>query len=348
MKTITKLFIPLIIVSFLILAMPGQALAAQSLKVILGGAFTLASGETLDEDLTIIGGTVLLEKGSMVNGKVVVLGGSLEINGTVNGNVMVAGGYVKLGESAVVNGNITSAGGSVDKDLGAEISGELQSELSGAFPLTLPGIRQLPTVNLSLSWVWKGLWFLTQILILSALAVLVAMFLPKHLERMNHTIATQPLLAGSMGLLTGFISPFVILLLVITICLIPAALLGMLLLAVLLLLGWVACGLEVGKRLGVALNQEWTAPISAGVGTFLLTFVIGGMGKIWCIGWIFPTVVAMIGLGAAILTRVGTRDYPETIVRVVQAPYAPLVEPESEAGEPIPSSDEDEGPAEGI
>jgi hypothetical protein len=348
MKTFIKFLVPLVILSFLILAMPGQALAAQSLKVILGGTFTLASGETLNEDLTIIGGAVVLEKGSIVYGKVIVLGGSLEINGTINGDIVAAGGHVKLGESAVVNGDITSAGGFVDKDLGAEISGELQSELSGALPLALPGIRQIPALNLSFSWVWRGLWFLAQIFILSALAVLVAMFLPKHLERMNRTVVTQPLLAGSMGLLTAFISPFVILLLVITICLIPAALVGILLLALLMLFGWVACGLEVGKRLGVALNQEWTAPISAGVGTFLLTFVIGGMGKIWCIGWIFPTVVAMIGLGAAILTRVGTRDYPETIVRGLQAPFTPLVESQPEANETLPSESEGEEPAEGI
>jgi hypothetical protein len=345
MKTLFKLFIPLIIVSFLILAVPAQALAAQPLKVILGGTFTLATGETLDEDLTIIGGTVVLEKGSTVNGKVVVLGGSLEVAGTVYGDIVVAGGYVKLSETADVNGNITSAGGSVDKDLGAKISGELQSELRGPFPLTLPGIRQLPAVNFSFSPLWQGLWFLAQIFILSALAVLVAMFLPKHLERVNRTVASQPLLAGSMGLLTGFISPFVILLLVITICLIPAALLGVLLLAGLTLLGWLACGLEVGKRLGVALKQEWTAPIAAGVGTFVLTFVIGGMGKIWCIGWIFPTVVAMIGLGAAILTRVGTRGYPESMVGAVQVPPAQLVEAQPEAGEPLPPASEDQGPA---
>jgi hypothetical protein len=143
MKTLYKLFIPLIVVSFLILAVPAQALAAQPLKVIFGGTFTLASGETLNEDLTIIGGTVVLEEGSIVNGKVVVLGGTLEINGTVNGDVVAAGGYVKLGESAVVKGNITSAGASVDKDLGANIGGEIQSEMSGIFPFSLPGIKQL-------------------------------------------------------------------------------------------------------------------------------------------------------------------------------------------------------------
>jgi hypothetical protein len=338
MKTIFKFLLPLIVVSFLILAWPGQALAAQPLKVVLGGTFTLSSGETLDEDLTIIGGSVTLEDGSIVNGKVVVLGGNLVVDGTVNGDIVAAGGHVTLGETANVHGNISSAGGFVDKDLGAQISGEIQSELSSSLPFTLPGISRLPTVDVSFSPIWKVLWFLAQLFIISALAVLVAMFIPQHLERVNRTVTTQPLLAGSMGLLTGFISPFVILLLVITICLIPVALLGILLLSILVLLGWMAIGLEVGKRLSVALKQEWTAPISAGVGTFLLTFVIGGMGRIWCIGWIFPTLVAMVGLGAAILTRVGTHAYPETIVGPVQTPPAALVDPQSDAGEPLPPS----------
>jgi hypothetical protein len=348
MKTIYKLLLTLILVSMVSLALPGQALAAESLKVIVGGTYTLEAGETLDEDLVIMGGSVVLEAGSTVNGMVVVLGGSLEINGTVNGDVVAAGGHVKLGESAEVNGDITSAGGYVDKDLGADISGELQSELSGAFPLIMPGINRLPTLDFSFSPIWSGLWFLAQILIVSALAVLIAMFLPHPLERVNRTAVTQPLLAGSMGLLTGFLAPFVILLLVITICLIPVALVGMVVLGLLILLGWVACGLEVGNRLAVAFKQEWTAPISAGVGTFLLTFVIGGLGKIWCIGWVFPTVVVMIGLGAVILTRFGRRDYPETIIRPVQVSAAPQVEQQPGEAEEFSSAREDEGPAEGI
>jgi len=345
MKDIKKLFVPLILVSFLLLTLPGQALAAQPLKLIVGGSFTLNDGETLDEDLTVVGGNVVLEEGSTVNGKIVVLGGTLEINGAVNGNVIATGGYIKLGESAKIDGDITSAGGYVDRDLGAQISGEIKSELTGPFPLFLPGISRLPSINLSLSPVWKGLWFLAQVLILSSLAVLVAMFFPKYLERVDHAIATQPLIAGSMGLLTGFISPFVILLLVITICMIPVALLGVVLLGILLFLGWVAFGLEVGKRLAVLFKQEWTTPISAGVGTFALTLVIGGAGRIWCIGWIFPTAVALVGLGATILTRVGMQDYPEKTSGRIQGPdVSTLDQPPEPGGKDLPSTEE-QGPA---
>lgn len=344
MKAIIKLFLPVFLVTFLILSLPGQAMAAQSVKLIVGGTFILGNGETLDEDLTVVGGTVVLEKGSIVNGKITVLGGSLEINGTVNGNVVAAGGYIKLSESATVDGNITSAGGYVDRDLGAHISGEVQNEMSGPFPLLLPGLSGLPAINISFSPVWKSLWFLAQVLMVSALAVLVAMFFPKHLERVDHTIATQPLIAGSMGLLTGFITPFVALFLVITVCLIPAVLVGLVLLGILLLFGWVAFGLEVGKRLGRLFKQEWAAPISAGVGTFALTLVIGGMGKIWCIGWIFPTTVALVGLGAAILTRFGGQDYPE-MVKSLPASGTPASIQTPEAGEGDISSGEGPEPA---
>jgi cytoskeletal protein CcmA (bactofilin family) len=313
MNKLLRIFLPVMLAVVLLLSLPQQAQAAHATRVIVGGTFTLESGETLNEDLSVVGGAVVLEEGSTVNGTVFVLGGSLEVNGAVNGDIVATGGYIQLGESAVVDGDITSAGGYVDQDTGAQISGEMQSELSGPFPLVLPGVTRLPVLDISFSPVWNGLWFLAQVLMLSALAVLLAMFLPKHLERVDRTLATQPLIAGGMGLLTGAIAPLVVVFMVITICLIPAALLGLVALGILLLIGWVAFGLEVGKRLAVLLKQQWAMPISAGVGTFALTLVIGGVGKLWCIGWLFPTAVCLVGLGAAILTRAGTQDYPEVI-----------------------------------
>jgi len=313
MRKILRIFLPVFLAAVLLLSLSQQAQAAQSTRVIVGGTYTLESGETLDEDLSVVGGTVVLEEGSTVNGEIFVLGGSLEVNGVVNGDIVATGGYIKLGESAVVDGDIASAGGFVDQDSGATITGEMQSELSGPFPLVLPGVTRLPALEVSFSPIWDGLWFLAQVLMLSALAVLLAMFLPKPLERVNRALATQPLIAGGLGLLTGAIVPLVLLFMVITICLIPAALIGLLALGILLLLGWVAFGLEVGKRLAVLFKQQWALPISAGVGTFVLTLVIGGAGKLWCIGWLFPTVVGMVGLGAVLLTRAGTQDYPEII-----------------------------------
>jgi hypothetical protein len=83
------------------------------------------------------------------------------------------------------------------------------------------------------------------------------------------------------------------------------------------LLGWVALGYEVGSRIAEAVNMVWAPAISAGVGTFILIFVLGGFSKlIPCIGWLPQTLVGLWGLGAVLLTRFGTQDYPTEMQKV--------------------------------
>ena len=49
----------------------------------------------------------------------------------------------------------------------------------------------------------------------------------------------------------------------------------------------------------------------AGIGTVILSVVSRVVGAIPCIGWLLVVTLSLFGLGAIILTRVGTRDYPE-------------------------------------
>ena len=52
--------------------------------------------------------------------------------------------------------------------------------------------------------------------------------------------------------------------------------------------------------------------VAAGLGTFLLTFVAFSLKFIFswlCMGWIFPTVVGLVGLGAVVLSQFGKRVY---------------------------------------
>jgi hypothetical protein len=60
------------------------------------------------------------------------------------------------------------------------------------------------------------------------------------------------------------------------------------------------------------MKQDWALPVSAMVGTFLLTLLINGLGAIVpCIGWVVPALVGMVGLGAALVTRYGARALPD-------------------------------------
>ena len=91
------------------------------------------------------------------------------------------------------------------------------------------------------------------------------------------------------------------------IILIPVTFVAVLLLIAAWLLGWVALGFEVGRRIANALKIEMAPAISAGIGTFILLFVLGGFTQlVSCIGWLPQTLVGLWGLGAVLMTRFGS------------------------------------------
>jgi hypothetical protein len=119
------------------------------------------------------------------------------------------------------------------------------------------------------------------------------------------------LISGGLGLLTVILAPLVLLFLVITICLSPLALIGVLILVVAWGLGLIALGLEIGTRLAERMNHDWAPALSAGLGTLLLIFVLDGLREfVPCVGWLFPAIAGMVGLGAVLVTRFGTHVYP--------------------------------------
>jgi hypothetical protein len=99
----------------------------------------------------------------------------------------------------------------------------------------------------------------------------------------------------------------------VTLILIPVAVLAAAVLALAWLFGLIAIGTEVGERFTRAINQTWAPPLTAGMGTFLMMLVVGGIGMIPCIGWLATTLVAMLGIGGVVLTLFGTQNYPRVV-----------------------------------
>jgi len=125
---------------------------------------------------------------------------------------------------------------------------------------------------------------------------------------LSRSVIAQPVAAGGLGLLTAFFGVTLIVVLAITICLSPVSLIGALVLGAAVILGWVALGLEVGRRLALAFKREWSDATQAGLGTLLLSFVVYAVGLIPCLGFIFGALLWMIGLGAVLLTRFGGQE----------------------------------------
>lgn len=330
------MFILIVGISFLL---PGTALAQGSNgdEVVLGGTYTLESGETLDGNLFVIGGNATIEEGATVNGEIVVAGGNLSISGLVNGNIFATGGSVSLEETANIQGNISTLGGNVDRAAGAIVSGEISNDLRQPFQflmpwhtITTPQPDVQVRVNPVYDAVWSAFWVLMRSFLWAALAVLVVLFTPVTTERVTRAVMDKPLITGSVGLLTILVVPLVLVILAITICLLPVSLIGL----AALLLGWafgiVALGVETGKRLGTLLKLDWALPVSAGIGAFILTLVINGLDALVpCVGWLPSLLAGSLGLGAVILTRFGTQSYPpiDPLDAPVPAPLLPPVPP---------------------
>jgi cytoskeletal protein CcmA (bactofilin family) len=312
MKSITKITLLLILLAAL--AFPTAVFAAginpapPADKVVLGGTYNLAAGQTLDGNLAVLGGTVTIDKGAVVNGDIFQAGGTLSVDGTVNGNMSTLGGTVFLNQNADIQGDVSTVGGTLHRDSGAKISGDVVNGAQGPMTFNTPTPIVRPFVNLQP--LTDALWFFFRTLATAALAVLLGLFLPVPLGRVGKAVVEQPVISGVMGLLTGVIAPILLILLAITIILIPVSLIGIFIVIAAGLFGWIAIGLEVGNRLAELFKTQWPAAISAGIGTFIISLILNGIGFIPCVGWIAPTVVSLLGLGAVLLTRFGTITYP--------------------------------------
>jgi hypothetical protein len=94
----------IVAVGFACLSVPA---AAADLRQ--GRDVTVASGQTINDDLYAAGGTITIN--GNINGSVIVAGGTITISGTVSRDVMVAGGTVNI--NGHVGGSIRAAGGNL-------------------------------------------------------------------------------------------------------------------------------------------------------------------------------------------------------------------------------------------
>jgi hypothetical protein len=293
-------------------------------RVIFGDNFTLESGDTLTGDLVVFGGNVKIEEDAKVQGDMVVIGGNVTLDGIVNGSTVIVGGSTTMGETSVVKGDLVTVGGSLTRDPGSEIEGEVVTNIP-APDIRIPDVPNAPNPpsppnppNISFDYnpIANFFQMFGTAIAVALLAMLASLFLQPQIERVSQAMVGQPVIAGSIGLLTGVMAPFVLVILTVTIILIPVTVLAAMALALAWLFGLIAIGTEVGERFTKAINQTWAPPLTAGMGTFLMMLVVGGIGMIPCIGWLIAALVGLVGIGGVVLTIFGTQTYPRVVAPV--------------------------------
>lgn len=301
-----------------------------------GESVVVKSGEIFQGDLVVFGGSVTIEQDAAVNGSVIVIGGSLTADGNVQGDLIVVGGSVNLASNAHVSGSLFSMGAPISRAEGARVDGSVLNnpqKPSAATPevVITPGVPA-PSVIFdgALGFFGNLVNLVLQSIGFGLLAALLVLFLPQQTRRVGEAIPSQPAWAATMGLgsVLLFITALVVLvlfsLLIVTLLLtIPMIIVILITFAAAAVFGWVGLGTEIGLRLAAALKTEFPFPLSAGVGTFLLHLVANGFGMIPCLGWVVPTLLSLVSLGAVFLTRFGTRPLSITATQVSVESFPP-------------------------
>jgi cytoskeletal protein CcmA (bactofilin family) len=323
-----RIVLVIFLLSLVLFAFP-QPVSAQGPsgdKVVVGDSFTLTSGQTLSGNLIILGGVANLEKDSTVEGAIILTGGAINIQGKVEGNINAIGSAITLGDTAVVDGDITYVGGSITKSDSARVHGDITASNPQNFNIPLPinpgnidkntGINFQPIGNV--------LWAIFQIIAIAALALMATLLLPRQTMYLAETITTQPLTALGVGLLSLAGGLVAIVLLAITLILIPFSLLALVVFVIALVYGWIAFGLEAGKRLASLFKATWAPPVSAAIGSLVITSLAACFALIPCAGWVLIFLAAMFGLGAVVMTRFGLKELQTTPAAAV-SPVAGIV-----------------------
>lgn len=347
--------VPLLLALTLIWATPALAQGGDGEpgQVVFGKDIFLEEGDIIEGNLVVFGGNLDMENGSHVEGDVVIFGGSGEIDGEIEGDLALIGGNAGLGPNAEVDGDVASIGGQVDLDEDAYVRGQVIETTKFEFDrIPVPPIRAVPPqpgfdgdfgfepLNLAFRIMTGIAQGLVVAVLVSAIGLLVVLFLPEHTQTVSQTIRQVAPTSFGVGVLTLIVGIAAMILLFITCCLFPVGLLVALALVITTLYGWIVVGYLLGERILQAVQKDSGQPTSiasALVGVFVVTLIqqwLMALGNIPCLGFFFWLLgaalwllIASTGLGAVILTRLGTQPYSGSTPPRTPSPTLPPTPP---------------------
>jgi cytoskeletal protein CcmA (bactofilin family) len=311
---------------------------------IMGGDAVLRGDSVVTGDVTIMGGNVAIEEKARVDGDIALFGGTLTTAGDVDGDLMQFGGSVTLADTARVGGKFERVGGSRTVAPGANINkggvdigrplAESAAEIAppAATAAVAPTAEARNPVQRALRAVRDAIRddgddrditvvntdgdskVLPGALIITLLAVLCAVLIPRNVAQAVMLARTQTILTGGVGFLSLIAGAIVLGVLSIMIITIPITLtIGV----IAVITGWTVTAQLAGEQVMRFFNRSGWQP---------LTVIMAGsvamalLGAIPIIGDVLGVAFVSIGLGAFVLTRGGTRPYQyptETGVRAL-------------------------------
>jgi len=252
--------------------------------------------------------------GQTISGDVVAVFGSADVGGTVEGDVVAVFGSVRLRAGANVEGDAIAIGGVLDQPSDAHVGGQ-----SVAVGIMSPGWG-VPTLATLLTVVFLG-WLVTLIL-----GWLLALLFPERMLRIGSTASRHSAGSFFLGLLSAPLFVIALVLLFITVVGIPFALLLPFVYLLAIWAGQIAGSYVLGCKIVHRRPGEGglMGPILVGTLLVALCFGLGAALAVpeglprtlslffTLLGVLLVVGLSIIGTGALILSRVGSRPAQPT------------------------------------
>ncbi|HET8844158.1 MAG TPA: polymer-forming cytoskeletal protein [Ktedonobacteraceae bacterium] len=260
-------------------------------RPVFGQKLIISEHEVVCGDLTLFGSS--LDVRGRVQGTILAFGSNIDIAGSVRGDVNLYGGIAILRSHSQVQGNINLYSGSERPEQGARLAGTV-NDRSQHISFWLPGVG-------------TGFAFpFWSMVIWGVLGVVFISLLPEHVMFVRTTAASKTRRSLLLGLLSLLLAPVVLIVLIALIIPVPLAILIAIGLIAAWTLGTIAIGWLVGDLIMRAVaprHNTRLAQVTVGLTALVL------VGSLPYVGWIVSLGAGLLGLGAVLLSRFGTRLY---------------------------------------
>lgn len=272
----------------------------------------------------VVYGGNLVVKGH-VEEDAVAFSGNLDVYGTIEGDASAFNGNVVLHPGSAVMGDVSAIGGTVVRNDDAHVEGAIESFGGNVGKVVAGQVKD--TLKKEFRNKSKdadhdeddeeeergggGLpWFFIKFAALFGLGFLGQLFFPTRMKELSTELKAQPVKSALVGFLGAVALVPITLVLTITIIGIPVAAALLLVAALAAILGFTAVASEIGLKVPVMRGRKTQAVVLALGLLILLTLT-----SLPVLGWLVAIPTALMGFGAAVLTRFGNRlrGFPEPL-----------------------------------
>lgn len=282
------------------------------------------SGVTLngqvDGDLTVMSGSITMDKGALIKGDAVLIGNSITLDGQIDGDLKIVSENLTINPGATFKGDLDICASHLINEQRGNISVRPcgTNELAGWQSIRTGLFAAQPfTGGFSFAaFVFVGLITLA----LAALSGLIVTIFPRRFGQMSEAIRMLPRRASRVGCLTLLMAVMVIGLLGVIIAvlppvglvLMPILALFMLPLGILFVVGWMTMALLAGdwllRRFARRASPPMLTVIAGSLGLYVVWTLLGVLPFGFLLSALVMVLLGAVGLGAAIMTRAGSRS----------------------------------------